>query len=706
MLGSIFLRRLPVPFAISLALGAAAESTIVFLLLVCGVANRVSFLVLGVACLAVFWFAGRGAARIHEPSQKPADRITLYLAGAALACFGALYVINAMAPELEPDARAYHLGLTAEYVRLGAFPGRVGFYEMLPQGLEMLFVPAFAFGNHSAARLVHCAFLLATLPLMLSIGRRLKINESAVRVASVLYFCAPVAGITGTSTYTDAGGVFFTLATFYVLLLWRDTRDLRYLAVAGITAGFCYAIKLPGALAPILAIVFVVAVERRVRLQPLALLTGAALLVAAPWMSRAALLTGNPVAPLFNRFFPNPYFHLKMEQDLAATLRSSLGLPGWRIPYELFVGGAFGGVLGPVFFALPVALLSLRYRAGRWCLIAAALLALPWLSNTGARFLMPALPFLALALVMPLPRPWAWFCILVQAVGCWPQIFALYHPANVWRLERIPWRAALRVQPEQDYLAKLLPTYSVARMLAENTQPDDRIFSLTEVPKAYTDRETLEFWHSAEADRLSDALYTALTQPGLSSIRADWTRRPLDALRIRVSRPSPLEWVIHKIQLFSGARQVFATPQWELRAWPNPWELPLAFEENRAARWRTWEPVRAGMYVEMDFGAAQPLSAAVLLSPSEDAPLALEFYGRQGREWKLLTKQVTVAERPMGNIRWSAAKVILHAGFRYILASSGAEGNGPLGADMLAHTEEWGLQKVAEHGPDVLFRIK
>ena len=142
MLGNICLHRLPVPWTIALAVGAAAESGIVFLLLVCGAGNRVSFILLGAVCLAVYWWLGRGAARLADPAVKArADRVSMYLAGAALAFYGALYLINALAPELEPDAIAYHLGLTSEYVRLGGFPSRVGFYEMLPQGFEMLFVP-------------------------------------------------------------------------------------------------------------------------------------------------------------------------------------------------------------------------------------------------------------------------------------------------------------------------------------------------------------------------------------------------------------------------------------------------------------------------------------------------------------------------------------------------------------------------------------
>jgi hypothetical protein len=31
-------------------------------------------------------------------------------------------------------------------------------------------------------------------------------------------------------------------------------------------------------------------------------------------MLRDVIMTGNPLAPLFNRFFPNPYFHPSMEK--------------------------------------------------------------------------------------------------------------------------------------------------------------------------------------------------------------------------------------------------------------------------------------------------------------------------------------------------------------------------------------------------------
>lgn len=711
MLGNICLRRLAVPWTIALGVGAAAESTIVFLLLACGAGNWVCFLLLGVASTALYGWRGRGAVRLADPVTAPPDRLGLYVAWAVLSVYGVLYLINALAPELEPDARAYHLGLTAEYLRLGGFPHRVDFYSMLPQGFEMLFVPAFAFGRHSAARLVHCAFLLASVPLMLGIGRRLALVDGVAWSAALFYFCAPIAGITGTSAYTDAGGVFFTLATFYVLLVWRDTRDGRYLAVVGITAGFCYAIKFPGGLVTVLAVVFVIAVERRIRLSHLALLSGTALAVAAPWILRSWIATGNPVAPLFNRFFRNPYFHPSMDATLSATLRFWWGVPPWRVPYELAVGGGLGGSMGPIFFALPLGLLALRKGAGRLCWIAAALLAAPWFWNTSARFLMPALPFFALSLAMGaamvLPRQVLWACVALEAVACWPQVYGLYHPAYTWRLERFPWRAALRVQPEQDYLASILPAYHVAQLLKSNTAPGERTYSLITVPTAYTDREVLEYWHSAEAERLFDTLLLAIAQDfTLFENKASWAPQAISALRIRMPKASPVEWQIHDIMLFSNGHSIPSDARPYLRAWPNPWELPLAFDGNPATRWRTWEPLRAGMYVEADFEHPLVLDGAVVSSPTPYDSLPFDFYGRVGDRWHLLATRPTETAKPLGDVRMDATRSIRGAGFHYILADCGKDGLGVVGVAMAEHQADWGVEKVAGIGTEVLFRIK
>jgi hypothetical protein len=214
----------------------------------------------------------------------------------------------------------------------------------------------------------------------------------------------------------------------------------------------------------------------------------------------------------------------------------------------------------------------------------------------------------------------------------------------------------------------------------------------------------LEYWHSAQADRLTDALRVAVARhDALFDVKAEWPSREMSGLRIRVPEASPVEWMIHEVTLYCGGDAVADSPHWQLHAWPNAWELPLAFDGNLATRWRSLEPIRAGMYVEADFDRTETLSGAVVTSPT---PLPPEFYGRGRDGWQLLTSRPVVTQRPPDDLRTAATRAIRGAGFRYILADTGNEGIGVFGAAMLGHEAEWGLEKTAELGGIVLFRIR
>ena len=628
-------------------------------------------------------------------------RILCALIGVA---YGALYFINALAPEIQGDAVTYHLGFAAEYARTHAFPDRVGFYEMVPQGLEMLFTVAFAIGRHSAAKLVHFGFLLATLPLIVRIGRRLRMRDTASLAAAGFYFCLPITGICGTTAYNDAALVFFVLASFYLLLVWREQRDDRYLLPLGIAAGFCYAIKLSGIMVLPLAMAAVRLTARRFR--PVFLLA-LGLAPIAPWMIRDAVLSGNPVAPLFNRWFPNPWFHAGTEELLTNMMRS-YGVPRRRIPIELALGGKFDGIYGPFLFALPLGLAALRRQAGRRCWLAAALLAVPWLSNNAARFLMPTVVFAALALMMALPRRAALLCLMLQAVACWPSTIALYQPADIFRLEQFPWRAALRLQVEDDYLTRELERYPLARMIEMKTAPRERVFSLTWMPWAYTDRFVLEYWHSSQGDRMLDWLKAA----GLNShepvydVSASWTPQALRALRFRLGASYGKDWDIEEVRLRSGQEQIPSSPQWVLSGWPNVWEMTAAFDDNPGTFWRTWEPMRAGMYVQVDFSALRQLSGATLVSRAPRYGVPIEFYGMDAAgNWRSFGAGVPV-ERVWEDVRLGATRAIKREGFQYILAPTGEQGLGPLGSTFAGNEAEWGLEKVGAESGVSLYRIR
>jgi Dolichyl-phosphate-mannose-protein mannosyltransferase len=575
-LGCIFLRRTPAPPDIVFGVGAVLESTIVFFLLLTHHADWRFFLALGFVALPV--------SSIYRSPPLDSLRLAGWVRiGAILifAAYGVWYFVNALAPEISPDGVTYRLGLPSEYVRLRGFPDRITFYDMFPQGIEMLYTVAFALGRHSAAKLVEFGFFIATLPLIFRIGRRLQIDDLASLTAAVFYFCSPVAGVTGSSSYNDAAGVFFALASLYLLLVWRDTGEARYLLPAGLLAGFCCAIKLSGVLATAAALLFVLLARRGKA--ALAVLAGAVLAI-APWLIRDAVLAHNPVAPFLNSLFPNPWFHADTEKQLNAVFGTVGVMDSLQIPWQLAFGDRLNGTFGPLLLALPIALLGLRRRAGRLLLTGALLLATPWYFNTGARFLMQAIVCAAIVLGMTLPARAAWAAIALQAVLCWPQVIGWREKRHIWRLDDFPLSAALRIIPEADYIKPRVDGFSLARLIERETPPNAKTLALATVANAYTTRDIRVWWQSAETGRLGESLRSAAfsAEGGLFVSKVEWPIEAMDPVRVSIPPSSAAEFDIAELWLFAGGQPIRDRAGWRITALPNGSEAALAFDGNLA----------------------------------------------------------------------------------------------------------------------------
>jgi 4-amino-4-deoxy-L-arabinose transferase-like glycosyltransferase len=117
--------------------------------------------------------------------------------------------------------------------------------------MEMLFLFAFAFGRQSAAAVFHLTSLFALAAMMTSYGRRMGEAKAGV-CGALLVFVSPVMGTDAASAYNDVALACAGFAVFYLLEIWREQEDNRLLIPAGLSAGFCFAIKYTGgvALAP------------------------------------------------------------------------------------------------------------------------------------------------------------------------------------------------------------------------------------------------------------------------------------------------------------------------------------------------------------------------------------------------------------------------------------------------------------------------
>src|SRR5579864_46226 len=186
---------------LAFVVGAACLSLMTFLLCAIGLARRGVFLVAGIAVLALA--IRRGA---HRPSGESFPSLPSFWKWFFCAIFSVYFVVyffNAMAPEMSPDGVSYHLGLVSRYLRAHGFERiSTNMYANLSQGVELLFLFAFAFGRHSAAALTHFAFLIALAWAMLCYARRFGFPVAGV-CGALLVFVSPVVGLDGTVAYND-----------------------------------------------------------------------------------------------------------------------------------------------------------------------------------------------------------------------------------------------------------------------------------------------------------------------------------------------------------------------------------------------------------------------------------------------------------------------------------------------------------------------
>jgi hypothetical protein len=716
-LGSLLLRALHLKFhrgeerVFAFVAGAPLLSLLVFVLTAAGLARKGVFLAAGLVAIAAALL--RGAHRSTGDPLPPLPRFWRILSGSVFAVFTVLYFFNAMSPEMSPDGSTYHLGLVSRYLRERGFPRiTTNMYANLSQGVEMLFLFAFAFGRHSAAALVHFAFL-ATLPAaMLFYARRFGF-PAAGAAGAVFVFASPVVGLDGSTAYIDVAVATVLFVLFYLLQVWDRERIPALLVPVGILAGFTYAAKYTAALAIPYALCFVGWKLWRARkpvLRPVLLIFACAAASMVPWMAKNAIVLGNPVSPFLNAVFPNPYVHVAFEEEYSRLMRNYQGLRSrWDIPLEITLrGSVLCGLLGPLFLLAPLALLSLRRPAGRQLLLAAAVFGAAYGANIGTRFLIPALPFLSLAMGLAVSQ-WknvAAGLILAHALLSWPDVLKLYCDPHAWRLDKVPVRQALRLESEESWLQRKMPAYHAARLVEEKVPPGEPVLTFTPAPDAYTTRELRVVYQSAANSALGDILWTPLIfeyQPTWH-LRFRFPRRPLRKIRlVQTERGGPDQWSVSELRVYLGDREVPRASYWRLTARPNPWEIEAAFDNSPATRWKTGRTLLPGQFIEVDFGGTEEIDSVVAESARDQYRIRLGLEGQDAAgNWVPLANPPEEFEVPRQlGLRKLAAEELKARRIRYLLIFDrdfGAE-------DFLKNARLWGLTPLGERAGARVYRL-
>jgi hypothetical protein len=703
-LGTLLLGKACGDWPIRFTAGAGALSFLVLLLAASHLAYPAAFAILGVAAIITCrpWRYWRGENAGRYLPQSSFSNILVFL---ILIVYFYIYFLKSVAPEVSPDGSTYHLGLTALYLREhGLYPVTWNLYASLSQGMEMLFLFAFAFGKHSAAALVHLAFLVALVWQMGIWGARHGMAWVGL-CGAALVGLSPMVGVDASSAYNDVALAAAAFTLFCLLERWAEERGARLLPTIGILAGFGFALKYTGWVGVAYAIGFVAWKSKRVR--PVAIVAALAFLLVAPWLVKNWMWMHNPLAPFFNRYFPNPYVTIDFEEDYKSYFRLYDLASRWQIPLAATVKGTLGGVLGPVFLLAPLGFAALRKPLGRQLWLAALVFGANYFSNIGARFLIPPLPFVALAMAMALTTlpGMALAVVLLHAVLCWPAVVAKMVPTGSWRLTLTPWKDALHLRDPGRYYKNHLILYPVSELIEKVTPPESTVLTFKTIPEAYTSRRILVDYESAANQTAARIFQSAAIGTDAPNGRFTFTFPPsrLRAIRVRQTANGTDIWSINELRIFSSGRELPREAGWRLTAKPYPWSIQDAFDNSPVTFWRSGEAIHSGMFVQVDFGAQRGTDRVVLEAPSDQYGVRLELDGETGDgAWQRLAIQPVASDgAPYLGFRRAAAEELKRRGIDYVLCFQDEAWS----EDVRRNRDLWGVEEVGAAAGGRLYRL-
>ncbi|HEY7387854.1 MAG TPA: hypothetical protein VH640_05065, partial [Bryobacteraceae bacterium] len=455
--------------------------------------------------------------------------------------------------------------------------------------------------------------------------------------------------------------------------------DTGTLAACCLLAGFCFAVKYTGIFVLLLVAAVVLWKARFALSRRMAVVALAAMALApTPYLVRNWVWLGNPVAFFGNSIFPNPNFHVSFERSYIEGQVHLNGITWKEIPKELTLGGPkLPENLGPIYLLAPIALAGVAWPESRFLLIAGLAVACDYPENKAARFLIPALPFLALAMAFVISRLWRAAPLLagiglLQLVLSWPTLAARINLAKTAApgLDETTWAIALRKVPEEQYLAHL-DEYVMARQIESHVPEGETVLMINDgIPQSYTTRFLLGSWRSAYAEKATDLLYSHENSAtdGRFVWRGWFPKTKASALRLTETSRNNAIWTVAEIRFFDSGKRVPAAPDWHWSATPNSWDSSLAGDDDEATRWRSWEAIRPEMQIGVRLDRPQTIDHIEVVSGNGpwESNMKVQLRGVNG-DWTEPVFQDWHADPPLDLRRAATAAIRRRLGIRYLV---------------------------------------
>ena len=171
---------------------------------------------------------------------------------------------------------------------------------------------------------------------------------------------------------------------------------------------------------------------------------------------------------------------------------------------------------------------------------------------------------------------------------------------------------------------------------------------------------------------------------------------------VQTARANEL-WSVSEMRLYREEREIRRSPLWRVSANPNHWDAVKAFDNGPISAWSTWEAIRPGMYLRVDFDTPVRLDRVSLLcTPGQWVPkVEIEGLSIEGK-WKTVSTRVQIVEIPApAGIRRLAADELKTLGLRYVVAST----DEAPGRDLRRYSDYWGMSSIFEGDGERLYRL-
>ncbi len=351
--------------------------------------------------------------------------------------FSVMILLLCFCPPIARDALIHHLAIPKLWISHG------GFYEMpwaeysyYPMNLDLIYLIPLFWGNDTIPNFIHFGFALGTAAMIYCYLRR-KFNTVAGLLGFLIFLSTPVISKLATMAYVDLGLVFFITVSVLSFLRWLEQNDpqCRWLVISAIAMGLALGTKYNAMVAwffMTLAVVFIS--SRNTGRSGQALKHGLlffliSLAVFSPWLIKNAVLTGNPLYPLFPGLFAGAssgggigsstfvHAHASLFRSREIFFGENL-LEILSIPIRIFFQGQddspkyFDGVLTPLLILfVPFAFIRKEFKAEKLLFLLLAsfvILTAFLLDQIRIRYMLTAIPFLAVLSVVGIMNIYEW----------------------------------------------------------------------------------------------------------------------------------------------------------------------------------------------------------------------------------------------------------------------------------------------------------